>query len=454
MTAIANHRTAPGPRQRWPLPYGMIAEMRRRPLRYYPEMARQYGDVVRFQIGSYVWHLLRHPDHIKHVLQDHQKNYPRSRFFNFMKPVVGEGLVTSEGDVWLGQRRLIQPVFQRQRVAAFGAMMTTAAAGMLKRWQATAVNGQPLDIAAEMMRLTLEIVGRALFTTDISGEADELGRALYVAMEYINHRMNHPFALPLSVPTPFHRRFRKAMRTMDRVVYGMITERRRQTSEAHDLLSMLLAARDEETGQGMADVQVRDQLRTFILAGHETTAMALSWTWYLLSLHPDVDRRLRAEVAAVLGGRTPTIQDLPQLKYTKMVIEESMRIYPPVWAASRDVIADDEIAGFHIPAKSLVILSQYVTHRHPEFWENPEGFDPERFTPERVAARPRYAYFPFLGGPHQCIGNDFAMMEAQLIVASVVQAYRLHLLPGYPVEPDPIFTLRPRHDVMMTVHPA
>jgi cytochrome P450 len=449
-----NLKTAPGLTQRWPLPYGMLTEMRRRPLHYYPEMARQHGDVVRFQVGTYVWHMLRHPDHIKHVLQDHQKNYPRSRFFNFMKPVVGLGLVTSEGDVWLGQRRLIQPAFQKQRVAAFAAMMTTAAESMVKRWQTAAATGEPLDIVAEMMRLTLEIVGRALFTTDISGEADALGRALYVAMEYINHRMNHPFALPLSVPSPFHLRFRKAMKIMDGVVYGMIAERRRHPGEAHDLLSMLLSARDEETGKGMTDEQVRDQLRTFILAGHETTAMALSWTWYLLSLHPDVDRRLRAEVAAVLGGRTPTMQDLPQLHYTRMVIEESMRIYPPVWASSRDVIADDTIAGYHIPAKSLVILSQYVTHRHPEFWENPEGFDPERFTLERIAARPRYAYFPFLGGPHQCIGNDFAMMEAQLIVALVVQAYRLHLLPGYPVEPDPIFTLRPRHGVMMTVHPA
>jgi cytochrome P450 len=217
---------------------------------------------------------------------------------------------------------------------------------------------------------------------------------------------------------------------------------------------MLLRARDAETGESMSDQHLRDELVTFIGAGHETTATALAWTWYLLSKYPMVDRQLRAEVSAVLGQRRPTVEDLVKLQYTRMVIEEAMRLYPPVWALTRTAAEDDEFGGYHIPAKSVVILSQYVTHRHPEFWENPEGFDPERFAPERYADRPRYAYFPFAGGPHQCIGVDFAMMEAQFVVAMVAQRFRLHLVSGYEVEPDPIFTLRPRPGVLVTLHPV
>jgi cytochrome P450 len=451
MTSARNHQIAPGLRQYLPLPYGWVRQAQRDPLNFFLEGRQRFGDVFRYQVGPYVFFLLSHPDHIKHVLQDHARNYPRSWFYNFVKLVLGEGLVTSEGAFWRRQRRLAQPAFHRQRIAALAGIMAEMTAAMLARWRGHAGTGQPLDVAAEMMRLTLGIAGQTLFSTDVSGEAAVVGQALPVAMAYINFRINHPIAWPVSVPTPRNLRFKKAMGALDRVVYGIIAQRRKEAKDRGDLLSMLLLARDEETGEGMSDQQLRDEVITFLLAGHETTGVALSWIWYLLSQHPAVERRLRGEVATVLNGRTPTVHDLPHLTYTRMVIEEAMRLYPPVWGIDREVLADDEVGGYHIPAKSVVVLSQFVTHRHPAFWDNPEGFDPERFTPERVAQRPRYAYFPFAGGPHQCIGNEFALMEAQLVVAMVTQTYRLQLMPGYRVEPDPIFTLRPRPGVVMTV---
>jgi cytochrome P450 len=301
------------------------------------------------------------------------------------------------------------------------------------------------------MRLTLGIAGKTLFSVDISSDADSMGRAVTGVFEYLNYRINHLFAPPLIVPTPRNRRFRRDLRIIDDVVYRIIEERRRSSRDTGDLLSVLLTARDEETGESMTDRQLRDEVITFIGAGHETTAQALAWTWYLLGTHPDADARIRDEVRTVLGGRTPTIHDLANLKFTRMVIEESMRLYPPVWGMTRRAAEDDEVGGYFIPRNSIVILCQYVTHRHPEFWEHPDDFDPERFTPERSANRPRYAYFPFAGGPHQCIGNDFALMEATLVIAMVVQAFQLELVAGREVGLDSIFTLRPKGGVWMTL---
>ncbi|MDP3767798.1 MAG: cytochrome P450, partial [Dehalococcoidia bacterium] len=252
-------------------------------------------------------------------------------------------------------------------------------------------------------------------------------------------------------PTPTNLRFRRAMRTLDDIVYGMIEARRNNGADKDDLLSMLLEARDEETGEGMSDKQLRDEVFTMFTAGHETTAAALAWTWYLLSQHPEAEGRLHNELGSVLSGRTPGLDDLQRLPYTRMVIEETLRLYPPVWSIGRMALREDTVLGYRIPAKGQVLLSSYVTHRHPEFWDEPERFDPERFAPERAASRPRYAYFPFGGGPRQCIGNEFAMMEAQLALATLAQRYRLRLVPGQVVEPEPAVTLRPRHGVMVTV---
>jgi cytochrome P450 len=444
-------KTAPGPR--YYTPFGMFANFRRSPLKFYLDAAK-FGDVVRLQMGPWFSHFLPHPDHIKHVLQDNNQNYGRSIFMKMLKPAVGEGLLTSDGDFWRRQRRLAQPAFHRQRIATFATIMTDATMSMLERWHPCAESGQSLEVMSEMSRLALDVTGKALFSTDVSTAFEEIQRTNKAFFEHFNYRFERFFTLPESVPIPRNRRFWKMVRTLDKVVYGIIDGRQRRGEDKGDLLSMLLLARDEETGEGMSRKQLRDEVTTFLGAGSETTAVTLAWAWYLLSMHPEVDRKLRAELVEVLGGRTPTATDLPHLKYTRMVIDETLRLYPPAWAMSRNAIGADEIGGYHIPAGSLVAMSPYVTHRRSAFWENPEGFDPERFTAECSAGRPRYAYFPFGGGPRQCIGNEFALMEAQLVLATVAQKYRLHLVPGHPVEPYPIFTLRPRHGVLMTLHKA
>jgi cytochrome P450 len=434
--------------------FGNTREIQQNPLRLYASARAQFGDVVRLRaIPSVYWYLVTHPHDVEQVLQTNQRNYRKPDVFN--NPVgllAGRGLLTSEGDCWRHQRRLAQPAFHRQRLAALATLMTEAAESTAERWSQYAESGASVDVAAEMMRLTLKIVSRALFSTDISDKADRVGPAVRVASEHVNYRMSHPLALPERIPTRRNRRFFKAKRTLDEMVFGIINERRRTGEDRGDLLSMLLLTRDEETGEGMSDRQLRDEVITLLLAGHETIAAALSWTWYLLSLHPDVERKLHAELGLVLGGRTPTLDDLPHLSYATMVFEESMRLCPPAWGQPRQALGDDRIGGYHIPAGAIISLCQWVTHRHPDFWENPEQFDPERFTPERWANRPRFAYFPFGGGARQCIGNHFAMLEAQLILATLAQRFRLDLVPRHPVEPDPTFTLRPRYGVLMTLH--
>jgi len=441
-------KAPPGPR--YYTPFGMLSAFRRDPLGFYMNAAK-FGPVVRFQVGRWSSYFLAHPDPIKHVLQDNNQNYGRSIFVKMLKVALGDGLLTSEGDFWRRQRRLAQPAFHRQRIAGFAPLMTDVATSLLERWHPFAESGQPVEVMAEMSRLTTDIVSKALFSADISIDFDEMQRANQGFLEHFNYRFEHAFTLPESIPTPRNRRFWKAVRILDKTVYGIIDERLRSREDRGDLLSMLLLARDEETGEGMNRKQLRDEVATFLGAGSETTAVMLAWVWYVLSTHPEVDRKLRAELQNILGGRAPTAEALPQLKYTRMVIEETLRLYPPAWANSRTALGDDEIGGYHIPANSLVAMSPYVTQRDPALWENPAGFAPERFTTERSAGRPRYAYFPFGGGPRQCIGTEFALMEAQLVIATIAQQYRLHLVPGHPVEPSPLFTLRPRHGVLMTL---
>ncbi|HEX8649922.1 MAG TPA: cytochrome P450 [Pyrinomonadaceae bacterium] len=429
----------------------MMPEFRKDALQTFMNLWREMGDVFYYK-GLYTAFQLTHPVHIEHVLQTNQKNYRKGRSFSLFKSSIGEGLLISDGETWLRQRRLAQPAFHRQRIASFAKVMTDATEEMLERWQPIAEQGTPLEINAEMMRLTLGIVGRTLFSTDLTNEAEWAGKALSVIREHIMRRMFAVIRLPESLPTPRNRKFREAIRMSDEMIYRAIEDRRRRPGEDNDLLSMLLESYDEESGEHMNDKQLRDEAMTIIGAGYETITQALSWTWYLLSKHPLVERRLRAELLEVLCGRTPTFEDLPKLKYTTMVFEESMRLFPPIYAMSRTAIHDDEIKGFHIPADSEIFLFPYITHRHPDFWENPEGFDPERFSAEKTASRSRYAYFPFGGGPRQCIGNGFAMMEAQMIIATVAQQYSLQLVPGHPVVPEASVTLRPRQGILMTLH--
>jgi cytochrome P450 len=438
----------PGPRYLTPFEAGRI--LRRDPLGFVDRLAREFGDVVLLRMGPVRLYVLFHPDHVRHVLQENHQNYVKGPIIARTKVLIGDGLFTSEGSLWRRQRRLAQPAFHRARVAGFVETMVRATAERLARWDAAA--GGVLDVAAEMSDLTLTVVGRTLFGQDLADRAADAGRALRVALEFTAARTMSWLALPLAVPTPRHRAFRAALAALDALVFELIASRR-DGAERGDLLSMLVAARDEETGEGMTPRQLRDEVMTFFLAGHETTAVALAWTWSLLARHPEVEARLGAEVDAVLGDRPPTFADLPQLPLARMVVEEAMRLYPPVWGIGRQAIRADSIGGFPLPPGALVNLSPWVTHRHPDFWPEPERFDPDRFAPDRPDPRSRFAYFPFSRGPRQCIGETFALVEAQIVVAMVVQRFRLGLAAGHVAEPEVHLTLRPRGGLPMTVRP-
>ncbi len=441
--------TVPGPRG-YPL-LGVLPQLRRNPLRLFIAAARAYGDVVCLPAGSKRVYLVNHPDHIKRVLQDNHRNYRLTPFYGKLRPIFGEGLLTSEGDLWHRQRHLIQPAFHRQRLEGLGTLMTAAAATMLGRWEVLAAKGEPLDVAKDMGRLTLGIVVRAMFGVDGSGRTEGLSRSIAQLLETAVKRTTALTDLGERLPTPRNLRFRRALRTLDEFVSGIIEDRRREGGGRRDLLSLLLEARDRECGKGMSESQLHDEVKTMLVGGSVTTANALTWTWYLISQHPEVERRLHAEVADAIGGDTPTVNDLDEAGYTKMVVQEALRLFPPTWRLARMAIGDDEIGGYPIPAGSIVVFSPYLMHRHPGFWERPDDFDPERFAPARSTDRPHFVYFPFGGGPRMCIGTHFAMMEMQLIVAMVAQRFRLHLPPGQPVDLVSLATLRPRHNLMMTL---
>lgn len=439
--------TAPGPRGH-PI-FGSAPDLRRDPIGTFMQAWEAYGDVVRFRLGGpFIAYLLAHPDHVRHVLVEHHRDYIKVPWYNSkLKQVIGEGLLTAEGEVWVQRRRLAQPAFHHQRLRSLESIMTAAAEEMLDQWERR--SARALDIAGEMMRLTLTIVARALLGAEVAKDARVVGAAVTTALEHATTKMGSYVDWPEWIPLPLHRRFRGARSTLDGIVYEIIAQRRRNGAGGGDLLSMLLDARDEETGAGLTDAQLRDEVMTIFLAGHETTAVALTWTWVLLSEHPAAVDRLRTELSSVLAGRTPTVEDLPRVPYVRMILEESMRLYPPAWALTRTPKVDLEIAGHPIRRGHVIYLSPYVTHRHPKHWEEPERFDPERFTAERVGARHRFAYVPFGAGPRACIGAQFAMLEAQLILATVAQRYALRLVDPHRPRPDPKITLRARGPVRM-----
>jgi cytochrome P450 len=399
---------------------------------------QQAGDTFRFPLpGSSSIYVFVHPDSIQHVLEDAASNYPKlpthTRKF---KLFVGEGLFTSEGEVHEFHRRLAEPVFQRERISSFVPMMVDSTRSMLARWAPLIERGETIDILSEMMNLTLTIVMRTLFSADVGGEAETIAAAVRACNKYVYERLQSVVDLHERLPMPARRRFHENRRVLDDYVYALIQERRSSKTEADDLLSRFLRAQDERTGKGMSDIELRDAVVTIFLGGYETTALALTWTFYLLSMHPEVGRQLDAELDEILGDRIPTAEDLKALRFTRMVLLESLRLYPTVFTISRMPLSDDVIDGYHVPAGSQIFLSPYLTHRHPGFWENPEGFDPERFSPERSAARHPLAYFPFSVGPRRCAGFPIAMMEAPLIVALVRRMYRLAVAPGY--RPTPV----------------
>ena len=434
----------PGPKG---LPFiGHVLNFRRDPIGFLQKAARDYGDIVYFRIGSQDGFLLNHPDYVQNVLVTHQRNFAKGRGLERAKAFLGEGLLTSEGEFHRRQRRLAQPAFHRQRIAAYGTVMTNCAARTRERWQ----DGTIFDISQEMMRLTLAIVGKTLFDAEVESEATEIGVALSALMKGWPKLMSPFYPLLKRLPLPSNRRLWAGQERLDATIQRMIRERRASGEDRGDLLSMLLLAQDEEdNGGGMSDRQVRDEAMTLFLAGHETTANALTWTWYLVSQHPEVEEKLHAEIDAVLADRLPTADDVAQLRYTRMVLSEAIRLYPPAWAMGRRVLGDYEVPPYRIPANSLIFLSPYVMHHDPRYFPNPDAFDPQRWTAEAQVERPKFSYFPFGGGPRQCIGEGFAWMEGVLLIATFAQRWRLRLVPGHPVALQPLVTLRPKYGMRM-----
>jgi cytochrome P450 len=434
--------TPPGPKGRFLV--GVLPEFRKNPAEFLERMARQYGDVVYLPLGRQHIYYLGHPDFVRDVLITHQNKFKKSRMLERARVLLGDGLLTSEGGHHRRQRRLVQPAFHRDRLAGYGAVMVDRTAMVREQWK----SGQAIDVLQEMMRLTLAIVAKTLFSTDVDSEADDIGAALTQVFDLFEIILM-PFSEILEkLPLPAVRRFHRARKRLDETIYRLIAERRAQGDDAGDLLSMLLLARDEDGQGGMTDEQVRDESLTLFLAGHETTADALTWTWYLLSRNPQAEAAFHAELGSVLAGRLPAFEDLPQLRYTESVFAEALRLYPPAWGIGRRALEDYPVGEYVIPARSVVLMSPYAIHRDTRWFSDPLEFCPERWL-EEDAARPKFAYFPFGGGARVCIGERFAWMEGVLILAALGQRWRLRLEPGHRVETHARITLRPKHGMRM-----
>ncbi|GHO47045.1 cytochrome P450 [Ktedonospora formicarum] len=430
-------------------PLSATLAFQKQPLQFLGSLAKEYGDIVQFPLLNMQIVMLNHPDYIKRVLIDNISNYDKDVFiYKMLHTVMGEGLITSSGEKWRKRRRLMQPAFHRQRIEKLVDLINDITRGTIETWEEKTVRNETIYVKEEMLKITLKMVSMALMNIDASDAAQDFGRAFQTSNEVLAAFARMPFP-PLSFPTPSHRRLRQAIQQMDVISYTVMRERRERQEDTGDLLSMMLASVDEETGEGLSDQELRDEIQTIFIAGHETSANALSWVWYLLSQHPDVEAKLHEEVDRVLGGRVPTMEDLSKLVYTRMVIDETMRLYPTVWQLMRRTINDDVIDGYYIPAGSIVFWSNYELHRHPAIWEDAERFDPERFAPEQVAKRPRHYFMPFSGGQRICIGNNFALMEMQVMLSLVAQNYRLVSLSDQPVEPKTALALVPSTDLPM-----
>jgi cytochrome P450 len=439
---------APGPPR--PYPFANWLALQRNPLEFLEKVAR-YGDVARFRLGPVFVYLVNDPELIRSVLVTRADAYHKGRALERARRLLGQGLLTSEDAVHLRQRRLMQPAFHRDRIAGYGGTMMRYAARSADRWKA----GERIDVHREMVGLTLAIVGKTLFDADVEEEADEIGKALTEALELFQRLLMVPYGEFLEkLPIPSTLRFRSARGRLDATIARLIAERRRNPKDRTDLLTLLLLAQDTEgDGGGMTDTQLRDEAMTIFLAGHETTANALTWTWHLLAQNPEAEVRLHEELDRVLDGRDPGVADLPRLRYTEMVLSESMRLFPPAWILGRRAIVDHDLGGYRIPAGSIVLLSQWITHRDARFFPDPLRFDPQRFTPEAQASRRKFSYFPFGGGPRVCIGEGFAWMEGVLVLATIARRWRFLPVDGIPVMPAAMITLRPKSGLPMRIEP-
>ena len=435
----------PGPKGQ--LIMGVMREFNRDTLGFI-ERCREYGDVVHARFLYVHTYFLYNPGDIEAMLTSNARSYRKAQSLRspFFHRLVGNGLVTSEGEFWRRQRRLAQPAFHRQRISSYGEIMVQYAQRTIETWK----DGEQRDLSRDMTRLTLEIVVKTLFNSDVSREADHVGQILGSLVKPFASQATLKWILDNRLPTPGHRRYFNAVSEIDRIVYRIIAERRAGGSDQGDLLSMLLEAQDED-GTQMNDAQLRDEVMTLFLAGHETTALALSWSWYLLASNPETEKKFHAELDEVLGGRTPDVSDLPQLKYTDMIAKEAMRLYPPAYAVGREAIEETELGGFRVPKGTQVFAFQWVTQRDPRFFDDPAAFRPERWANGANDQLPKYAYFPFGGGPRQCIGNYFAMMEIVLLLATIGQRFRFSLT-DEKVEVLPVLSLRPKNGIKVVVH--
>lgn len=421
------------------------------PLESFTKLTHQYGDIVSLDPNTHQIYLLNHPNDIKHVLQDNYRNYTKDA--DTFKLILGDGLFVSEGDLWLRQRRMMQPAFHRQNIEGMLPAMVKATTELTTRWQTVAKRGESIDVFAEMTEAMIDLSAITMFGADIKEDIKPLAHALTIAQEYVYYRGWDYLEQLGKEPSAEEIAFQEAVNTIDKTVYRIIDEGRKNAhKDDNNLLAMLLRASDENTGDGMSEKQLRDEVVTMLAGGQSTTAIALTWLLYTLSIYPDIEERVYTELVQVLGQRSPTFQDLPNLVYTRMVIDEVLRLYPPSWLAARRSIGIDEIGGYHIPEKSEIFICPYLIHRHPSFWENPEQFNPERFSPEQSAKRPHFAYIPFSGGAHVCIGNHFAIVAIQLVLAMIMQTYKLHLTNSERIiQPQPLILLQPQANILMTI---
>lgn len=439
----------PGPR--YVSPFSFLRELRADSLGFLERMQREYGDLVCMRIGILRSCILARPEHVRRVLIENHRNYWKGRLFGKLKGVAGDGLLFSEGEAWRRQRRMAAPAFQRSRVEGLVPRMAAVTNELLERWDRERAGGEDFDLLPEMSNLALDIVCRAMVGGEMPLTEREFHEIMDESIAYANHLINTFVPAPLWVPTARNRRMRRTLGQIDAVILELVRRARAGEMDEADLLGTLVEARDEENGSRLSDRELRDQMVTFLFAGHETTAVALTWAFHLLGRHPEVEAALRREADHVLSDAAPTIAEVARLEHTRRAMQETLRLYPPIWATARQAYEDDEIGGFRIPKGANVTISPWLIHRHPELWQEPERFDPDRFLPERAEERPRLAYLPFLAGGRRCIGEDFALLEATAVLAMILRRFEVRPVPGPQVKPDPILTLRPKDGLRVTL---
>ena len=447
MSAIKTSKLPPGPKTKIPL--GHLFSFRRDSIGFLRKIAKEYGDIVHFKIGPIRIVLLNHPDYIKEVLTTQHRNFVKGRPLEMAKELLGEGLLTSEGEFHKHQSRLIQPAFHRNMLESYAGAMTKCTTRLMDDWEET----MRVDIKEEMTKLSITIAGQTLFNSDIEQEAQEINQALDTATSLFG-RIPLPFSeWLLKIPLPGTRRFYKAKARLDKTIHRMIDERRRNNTDRGDLLSLLLRSQDEKSnGERMSDQQVRDEAITLFLTAFDTTSTALTWTLYLLSQNPEAEAELHEELDLLLNGRIPTVEDYSKLKYTRMVFGESMRMYPPSYVIPRQAVEDFPIDKYIVPRGTIILMSPYLIHHDPRFHPDPEKFSPHAWDEHSHSLNSKYEYFPFSRGPRSCIGEPFAWMQGILVLATIAQSWRIKLVPGHPVELLPLINLRPKYGMMMTLH--